>query len=402
MQIILRINGVFPDINLLGGEDNSERAAEVKNQNKFSNTSCSIFLKSETKLLFHLLVDIGQGVMQSIEKGFSNLGFKPSSSPNLQVIASSQYFPDALLITHAHDDHINEFPILIDKVISNSKNLSVFCTLECYNKITKKFPQLSNSNIQQHISFNIIQPNTTFNAGQFTVIPILAYHGNDIVGDGAVIYVIQIDDKKIIIGWDFLTLPEVDEHLLWNPDILILGTQNYNPHPETGMISVTDAYNLIRRWNAKECFIVHYSGLQDLEESKNQWFRGPTKPMIIDKLQKTINSSIPISGGRDFKITVAQEGLVYILENLEQDIQNLNSNLSIGEELIIESLQKYVVRFEKDNEKDKLKLMIEDRINRSDLSFDKPRKDQNYANIIHAEGEKGMMARGPKLTMGAS
>ena len=125
---------------------------------------------------------------------------------------------------------------MIDKVISNSKNLSVFCTLECYNKITKKFPQLSNSNIQQHISFNIIQPNTTFNAGQFTVIPILAYHGNDIVGDGAVIYVIQIDHKKIIIGWDFLTLPEVDEHLLWNPDILILGTQNYNPHPETGMI----------------------------------------------------------------------------------------------------------------------------------------------------------------------
>ena len=34
MQIILRINGALPDINLLGGEDNSERAAEVKNQNK--------------------------------------------------------------------------------------------------------------------------------------------------------------------------------------------------------------------------------------------------------------------------------------------------------------------------------------------------------------------------------
>ena len=61
-------------------------------------------------------------------------------------------------------------------------------------------------------------------------------------------------------------------------------------------------------------------------------------------------------------------------------------------------LQKYVVRFEKDNEKDKLKLMIEDRLNRSDLSFDKPRKDQNYV-IIHAEGEKEMMARGTNLTI---
>ena len=61
-------------------------------------------------------------------------------------------------------------------------------------------------------------------------------------------------------------------------------------------------------------------------------------------------------------------------------------------------LQKYVVRFEKDNEKDKLKLMIEDRLNRYDLSFDKPRKDQNYA-IKHAEGEKEMMARGTNLTI---
>jgi len=43
--------------------------------------------------------------------------------------------------------------------------------------------------------------------------------------------------------------------------------------------------------------------------------------------------------------------------------------------------------------------MIEDRISRSDLSLDKPRKDQNYANIIHAEGEKGIMAREPNLTM---
>jgi hypothetical protein len=72
--------------------------------------------------------------MQSIKKGFSNLGFKPSSSPNLQVASSLpitpnsslQYTPDALLITYAQDDHIKEFPILIEKVISNSKKLSAF------------------------------------------------------------------------------------------------------------------------------------------------------------------------------------------------------------------------------------------------------------------------------------
>lgn len=94
-------------------------------------------------------------MIQSIEKGVSSLGFKPSLTPNLQVVVASssiipnsslQYIPDALLIMHAHDDQIEEFPILIKKVISNSKKLSVFCILECYKQISKKFPKLSNSN----------------------------------------------------------------------------------------------------------------------------------------------------------------------------------------------------------------------------------------------------------------
>jgi hypothetical protein len=57
------------------------------------------------------------------------------------------------------------------------------------------------------------------------------------------------------------------------------------------------------------------------------------------------------------------------------------------------------LRFEKDIKNNKLKLMIEDRINRFDLSFDNPRKDQNHNNIIYAKGEKGMLATGPDLKM---
>lgn len=146
MQIIARINGTLPDITTLGSEENSERAMEIKKQNIYSNTSCSIFLKNESnQKIFHILVDIGQGIIQSIEKGFSDMGFKSSvststsstsasypsslfpSSPvssNSSASSSSEYLPDALLITHAHEDHIKELPILIEKVISNSKKLS--------------------------------------------------------------------------------------------------------------------------------------------------------------------------------------------------------------------------------------------------------------------------------------
>lgn len=52
-----------------------------------------------------------------------------------------------------------------------------------------------------------------------------------------------------------MSLPEANESILWNPDLLILGTETYNKHPETGMISITEAYDLVRRWNAKECYI---------------------------------------------------------------------------------------------------------------------------------------------------
>ena len=419
MQITVRINGTLPNFSSLGSEDESERSAEVKKQNISSNTSCSIFLQNETNQIFHILFDIGQGVVQSIEKGVSDIGFKSSSSSSLSpsystsssplfstttsssTESSSQYLPDALLITHAHDDHVKELPILIDKVIDSSKKLSVFCTLECYNQLTKIFPQISSPNTKMPVSFNIIQPNNSFNVDQFSITPVLANHGNDIPTGGAVIYIVNVSNRKIVIGWDFLSLGHIDEHLLWNPDLLILGTQTYNPHPETGMVSVTDAYNIIRRWNAKECYLVHYSGLNDFEDSKNQWFRGPIKPMTSDDLQRTINSSIPITGGNEFKITVAKEGMIYNLsdEGKESMQQQYNSNNPVGTELLIESLQKYVLKFEKDVKNDKLKLMIEDRINRFDLSFDKPRKDRNHNNVLQAQGEKGMLATGPYLRM---
>ncbi len=82
----------------------------------------------------------------------------------------------------------------------------------------------------------------------------------------------------------------------------------------------------------------------------------------------------------------------------EQDMQ-YNSNVPIGTELLIESLKTYVFKFEKDNRNNKLKLMIEDRINRFDFSFDKPVKDKNRDDIIYADGKKGILAKGPNFRM---
>src|SRR5690348_5406319 len=83
-QLIVRINGTLPDISTLGSVERSERAAEVKQQNIETNTSCSLFAVASdderTNKIFHVLFDVGQGIVQSIEKGISDLRLDSLSS----------------------------------------------------------------------------------------------------------------------------------------------------------------------------------------------------------------------------------------------------------------------------------------------------------------------------------
>jgi phosphoribosyl 1,2-cyclic phosphodiesterase len=408
IQSIVRINGVLPDTATIGDAEKSERAAEVKRANMTANTSCSVFVRNNitasNKEIFHLLVDIGEGVFQSLEKidlssysNFNELLSKPSTGTAMKL-------PDAILLTHSHDDHVKELPLILSKYSDQQlKTLKVFCTKDCYEQVITKFPKLlSKNNVNESRLFNIVQPNETFEVGPISVIPISAYHGDN-SPPGGLIYILRLPDKiKIIIGWDFLSLPDVvDQNLFWNPDLVILGTQTYNPHPETGLISVSEAFELVRRWNAKECYIVHYRGLMDFEEAKNQWFRGPTKAMTSEELQKTINDNLRVTGKEGkFKITVAKEGMLWTAEKTqgEEKWQQQSGQVSpIGNIIEIISLQDYVMTFEKDSKNDMLKLVIEDRINRYDLKFINPKVDKTNNNILYAKGEKGMLTVGPDV-----
>jgi phosphoribosyl 1,2-cyclic phosphodiesterase len=412
---LIRINGTLPYIETLGSAEKSERAAEIKQYGINTNTSCSLFAAAneETDQIFHILVDVGHGIAQSIQKGISDLGFNnltssSSSSPSSIIV------PDAVLVTHSHDDHIAELPLLADNAIGSSKHLNVYCTSECRDQILTRYPQISSLMKNNQISFTLLQPGENFQVGPFSVMPILSYHGEN-SPPGSVIYIVKLANRKVIVGWDFLSLPNVDENLLWNPDLAIFGTQSFNPHPQTGMISVSEAFELIRRWNAKECYIVHYRGLLDFEEASNQWFRGPTKAMTTDELQKVIDSNLKIisSEGR-FRMTVAREGMIWdsntsasrIEEEMREKLQkssDQNTSALTPQFIEIESLQNYIFRVEKVPEDDKLKLMIEDAVNRYDLEFDRPRRAENTDDnsdereLLVAQGVKGMLAKGPDL-----
>jgi phosphoribosyl 1,2-cyclic phosphodiesterase len=410
-KTLVRMNGVMPDISTLGNSEKSERAAEVKRVNITANTSCSVLVSygttSSNKQVFHLLVDVGEGIIQSLEK--TDLSSYPdfSSTTTKSSIGTAANIPDAILLTHSHNDHVKELPLVISKYSDQeSKKLNVYCTKECHDQVIDKFPELkSKINGNGRIAFNMILPNGAFNTGPISVIPISVYHGDPAAG--SVIYILRLPEKKkVIVGWDFLSLPDnADQNLFWNPDLVILGTQTYNAHPETGLISVSDAFEFVRRWNAKECYIVHYGGLTDFEDAKNQWFRGPTKAMNSEELQKTINENLRLTGkeGR-FKITVAKEGMIWTGEEKQGEVEKWQEQQSgqvspIGNVIEIESLQDYIMAFEKDNKKDMLKLVIEDRINRYDLKFINPHVEKTNSNMLYAKGEKGMFASGPELKL---
>src|SRR5918911_3081885 len=120
-DIIIRINGTLPDVATLGDESQSERSAEVKQTGMaIKNTSCSLFTKNKTNNeIFHVLIDVGEGIVKSLEKTIPELGLNSSSS---------SFLPNALLITHAHDDHIKELPLLINNIHASIKrNLKIYC-----------------------------------------------------------------------------------------------------------------------------------------------------------------------------------------------------------------------------------------------------------------------------------
>jgi phosphoribosyl 1,2-cyclic phosphodiesterase len=438
-ELIVRINGVLPDKGRLGNQQTSERYEEIIQSRMETNTSCSIFIR-DTKQntldsVFHILFDLGEGVIGSVEKGLSDLGLKKhlsekslgqptlhsppaKGSPLLLSSLSSKTensapqsedirLFDALLISHSHKDHIYDLPNLIRRQRRDhapTNKIRAYCTRTCKESIMKDLlsnGSLTRNNIEECIDFQVVTPNEYFNVGPCSIIAFQAYHGIE-SSDDAVIYVVSVLNRKIIVGWDFLSLPDADESILWNPDLLLLGTETYNQHPETGMISITEAYDLVRRWNAKECYIVHYSGLKDIDERSNQWFRGPVKPMYSAELQSTIDSHLKISGAQGkFRITVAEEGMIWA-SSAHENLQSTTSDKiesEVGSSIEIESLQKYVLKVENDDKLGKLRVVIEDSINRYDMVFENPKlekgKDNNYT--LYALGERGMLAKGPDL-----
>ncbi len=350
-DLIVRINGVSSHV---------DHAA--------ANTSLSVLSQG-----FHLLVDAGNGVEERVRK----------------AAGSGKHMPDAILITHGRRHHISDLPRLI------GENSRIYCTNECSQQIAKELPSVASAPSSTSSIFSHINPGTPFEVGPFSVIPVAVDNAGDQPGiPGSVIYVIKAGARKIVAGWDFLKLQTDDESILWNPDLLVLGTESYNEHPSTGMISVSEAYNIVRRWNAKLCYIVHYSGEKDIEDAKNQWHRGPAGPLSPEELQKAIDGHLQVSGreGR-FIIKVAKEGMTWTPQIEEEEREG-----PTGPKIEVDALDKHIFSIEKMQD-GKVALTIEDSINQLTSEFVNPKLQ---GSSLHADGIKSLMMKGPELNLSVS
>lgn len=332
------------------------------------NTSLSVLYHG-----FHLLVDAGNGVEESIKRG----------------LGSDKHLPDAILITHARRHHINDLPRLI------GENSKIYCTRECSQQIAQELPSLAASASSSSSLFSPINPETPFELGPFSIIPVAADNTGDQPGlPGSVIYIIKTGARKIVAGWDFLKLQVDDESILWNPDLLVLGTESYNDHPSTGMISVSEAYNIVRRWKSKLCYIVHYSGEKDREDAKNQWHRGPAGPLSPEELQKAIDSHLQVSGREGkFVIKVAKEGITWTPQ-AEAEIEEGPT----GPRIEVDAMDQHIFSIEKMQD-GRVSLTIEDSINSLTSEFVNPKLQ---GSSLHGDGVKSMMMKGPELNLSLS
>ena len=68
---------------------------------------------------FHLLVDVGEGVAESLEKSRTDI------TSQSKIISD---IPNAVLITDFHHDQIKDLPKLFNKVMVGSDKFGVYCT----------------------------------------------------------------------------------------------------------------------------------------------------------------------------------------------------------------------------------------------------------------------------------
>ncbi len=308
-NLILRVNGVLPAFMQEMGHYHKRAEELAQKAWPLVNTSCSLFIENGGHPLFHLLVDIGSGVVESL--------LKYEYTKRLKIPGYKLRPPDCLLFTHSHPDHCVELYILLEGLMrrrpqAQYKNwkLPLIGTPRCLDTLIERFFWLKPHLEPKAVDFDQSSEIPIKGVGNISLTAIEVCHAEH--APGAAIYLLKCNGKKILFGWDFLSIKGNANSLLAGADIAFLDGNTWNPHPETGHISITEGLELVRLWQPRHTFFIHYSGYEDQEDED----KGLPGPMTTAELETRIAEVTSHWDWPPHRIQMARPGMeIHLKEN---------------------------------------------------------------------------------------
>jgi phosphoribosyl 1,2-cyclic phosphodiesterase len=249
-ELLLRVNGIQAAFGIELGFD-SPRANEGRSTDPYrqANASFSLVQKRGGEIVRHTLIDVGMGVVPSL------LEFEHTH--NVHVI-------NEVFITHPHFDHFAQLDWLSMALLRNTRQdqprpLPIYASPLCWeNGPNRVFRHLA-----ERSDYRALQAGTAVILGDLKLTPFAVDHNQS--APGAMGFVVEHADRKVIITGDFLRIPNEDNPLFFGADVAFLDANTWHPAERTGHQSVLGNLRLIKKWQPKRTYIVHYSGYEDRE-----------------------------------------------------------------------------------------------------------------------------------------
>ncbi len=266
---------------------------------RMANVSYSVLQWSaERALLRHSLVDVGLGVCQSL------LEFERTH--DVHVVHE-------VLLSHSHFDHVAHLDWLASAVRRNGRPeqprpLPVYCARPCWDLGPGRlFPWL----VDKAIVHRPIAAGELVTLGDVRVTPMSVEHGS--TAPGAVGFIVEaapslaVDGRplKVILTCDLLRVVDPGHPAWRGADVCFIEANTWNRNPDTGHQSILDALDLVRRWQPRRTYLIHYSGFEDSRHPKSE----VPRPLTYAELADVVHRHAP-----ELDVRVARHGMILPLD----------------------------------------------------------------------------------------
>ena len=254
IELLLRVNGCQAAFGIEFGFV-SPRADEGRQSNPYrqANVSYSLVQRRDGQIVRHTLIDVGMGVVPSL------LEFE---------VTHGVHVIHEVFITHPHFDHFAQLDWLSMALLRNSRKdqprpLPIYATQQCW----ETGPNAVHRYLAERSDFRAVEPGSPVTLGDVVLTPFTVDHGPK--APGAMGFVVQHGNRKIVLTDDFLRVPNEDDPLLLGADVCFMDANTWHPAEWTSHSSVLDNLRLIDKWKPKQVYFVHYSGYEDRERTSD-------------------------------------------------------------------------------------------------------------------------------------